>query len=833
MKVLILDGNSILNRAFYAIPYLTAPDGLHTGGIYGFLVTFLRTIRAENPEAMAVAFDLPAPTFRHKTFSDYKATRQKMPAELAEQLPVLKEILQAMRVTILEKEGYEADDIIGTVARMCEEAGADCRILTGDRDDLQLASEKTHILLTTTKGGKTETVEYGPAEVEEKYGVSPLSLIEVKGLMGDTSDNIPGVRGIGEKTALSLIQKYKTLEGVYDSLGDLKGAQLTKLTEGRDMAFLSRELGRICREVPLSETVADFATKEYDAETLGALFRRLDFKALLEELALPAEAGAETVETEAVPYAGELENEKTLYFCREEETYFVTAGDAVYALSEEEAMTLFARQDTEKIGHNLKDTMVRMLWRDKEFHGAAFDTEIAAYILDPAASRYAPDELCEKYLGKHPENRAACAALLPALQKALTEEMESRDQTKLYYELELPTVWALAKMEHQGILVEGEQLSALSESLSEGIAGLETAIYAGAGETFNIQSPKQLGVVLFETLGLPAAKKTKTGYSTDAATLEKLRGKHPIIEDILEYRQLAKLKSTYAEGLLPMIHEETGRIHSTFHQTVTATGRLSSSDPNLQNIPVKTELGREIRKVFTAREGYVLVDADYSQIELRVLAHMSGDSRMQSAFLENADIHTKTASEIFGVPEFMVTPEMRSRAKTINFGIIYGMGDFSLAGDLKTSRKEAKAYIDSYFYTYSGVRDFMENAKDFARENGYALTMLGRRRYIPEMQASNFNIRAFGERVAMNAPIQGSAADIIKLAMLRVDAALEKEFPLARLILQVHDELIVEAPEESAEEVAALMKREMEAAAEMAVPLLAEVGVGKSWYEAK
>lgn len=833
MKLLILDGNSILNRAFYAIPYLTAPDGLHTGGIYGFLVTLLRTIRAENPEALAVAFDLPAPTFRHKAYGEYKATRQKMPAELAEQLPVLKEILSAMRVPILEMEGYEADDIIGTVARLCEENQTDCRILTGDRDDLQLASDKTHILLTSTRGGKTETVEFGPKEVEEKYGVSPLALIEVKGLMGDSSDNIPGVRGIGEKTALSLIGKYGTLEGVYEHLSDQKGALLTKLTEGKELAFLSRELGRICREVPLDGDMTRFALQPYDNDALAALFRRLDFKALLEELSLSSAGGAEEVALSAVPYAGQLEKAGKIYFVEENEGVFATAGEEVYALSREDANALFARKDIEKSGHNLKSTMVQLLWQGISFENGAFDTEIAAYLLDPAASRYELSDLCETYLGKRPADGASAASLLPALEEALRAEMEKREQTELYFSLELPTVWALAKMEHQGIMADGDQLSALSQVLSQDLAGLETAIYAAAGETFNIQSPKQLGVILFEKLGLPAAKKTKTGYSTDAATLEKLRGKHPVIDDILEYRQLAKLKSTYAEGLLPMICEKTGRIHSTFHQTVTATGRLSSSDPNLQNIPVKTELGREIRKVFTAREGFVLVDADYSQIELRVLAHLSGDPRMQAAFLENGDIHTKTAAEIFGVAEFMVTPQMRSRAKTINFGIIYGMGDFSLAGDLKTTRKEAKAYIDSYFETYSHVRAFMEEAKTLARDTGFAKTMLGRRRYIPELTASNFNIRAFGERVAMNAPIQGSAADIIKLAMLKVDRALEKEIPAAHLVLQVHDELLVEAPEKQAEAVASLMKREMESAAALAVPLLVEVGMGKRWYDAK
>ncbi len=832
MKILIIDGNSILNRAFYAIPYLTAPDGLHTGGIYGFLVSFLKTIKAASPDGVAVAFDLPAPTFRHKTYAAYKATRHKMPEELAEQLPVLKEILSAMQVAILEKEGYEADDIIGTISRLCEEAGADCRILTGDRDDLQLASEKTHILLTTTRGGKTETVEYDGAAVEEKYGVAPSALIEVKGLMGDSSDNIPGVHGIGEKTALSLIQKYKTLEGVYENLGQLRGAQLAKLAEGRDMAFLSRELGRICREVPMEGSLSDLAVKPYHAEELGEIFHRLDFRALMEELALP-EKGTEAVEAAAKPYGGELEGEKTLYFCAAEDGFYVTAGEGVYFLSPEEALPLFADGEKKKIGHDLKKTMVQMLSQGRAFRGAAFDTEIGAYLLDPAKSRYEIEEICEEYLGKRPADLSAAASLLPEIAARLGEEMAAREQTALYFDLELPTIEALAKMEAAGILAEGDKLSALSETLTESIEGLQTAIYAAAGEVFNLQSPKQLGVILFEKLGLPSAKKTKTGYSTDAASLEKLRGKHPIIEDILEYRQLAKLKSTYAEGLLPMIDKRTGRIHSTFHQTVTTTGRLSSSDPNLQNIPVKTALGREIRKVFTAPDGFVLVDADYSQIELRVLAHMSGDARMQAAFNENADIHTKTAAEIFGVAEYMVTPEMRARAKTINFGIIYGMGDFTLATDLKTSRKEAKNYIDSYFHTYEGVRAFMEEAKEAARENGYGKTMLGRRRYIPEIRSSNFNVRAFGERVAMNAPIQGSAADIIKAAMLRVNRALAEEFPSSRLVLQVHDELVVEAREEDAEGVAALMKREMEKAAALAVPLLVEVGYGKSWYAAK
>ena len=830
MKLLILDGNSIINRAFYAIPHLTAPDGLHTGGIYGFLVTFLKTLKAENPTFCAVAFDLSAPTFRHKMFAEYKATRHKMPTELAEQMPVLKEILSMMQIPILEMEGYEADDIIGTVSRLCEEADVDCRILTGDRDDLQLASEKTHILLTTTKGGKTETVEYDEKAVSEKYGVCPGALIEVKGLMGDASDNIPGVRGIGEKTALSLIQKYGTLEGVYENLGEQKGALLTKLTEGRDMAYLSRKLGEIYKEVPIDGDLSALQRKEYDKEALSEIFKKLEFRALSAELELP-ESAEETVSATAVAFSPALREKEALYVLMDGETFYAADGEAVYKMTLDEAAEVLDGKPL--YGHSLKEIMTFLKKEGKTAGAAAFDTEIAAYILDPAGSRYAPSDLCEKYLKKKPKDSPSAAYLLPALSEALRAEMEKREQTPLYFDLELPSVRVLSEMEYEGILAEGEALSALSARLSEDISGLETAIYAAAGEVFNIQSPKQLGVILFEKLGLPAAKKTKTGYSTDAAVLEKLRGKHPIIEDILACRTLSKLKSTYAEGLLPMINPETGRIHTSFNQTVTATGRLSSSEPNLQNIPVKTELGREIRKVFTAKEGFTFVDADYSQIELRVLAHMSGDKNMQAAFLENADIHTKTAAQIFGVSEYMVTPEMRMRAKTVNFGIIYGMSDFALSQDLKISRKEAKNYIDSYFYTYGGVRDFMESMKDFARENGYVKTMLGRRRYIPEMTASNFNVRAFGERVAMNAPIQGSAADIIKIAMLRVSKALKKEVPEAHLLLQVHDELLVEVPEEDAEKAAALMKREMESAIEMAVPLLSEVGHGKSWYLAK
>ncbi|MDD6308037.1 MAG: DNA polymerase I [Clostridia bacterium] len=835
MKLLIIDGNSILNRAFYAIKNLTAPDGLHTGGIYGFLVTLFKTMDEEAPDMVTVAFDVKAPTFRHKAYALYKATRHGMPEELAEQLPVLKEVLAALRIPILELAGYEADDIIGTIAALCEKADVDCRILTGDRDDLQLVSDKTKVLLTTTAAGKTETVLYDTAAVQAKYGVSPRALIEVKGLMGDSSDNIPGVMGVGEKTALSLITKYETIEGVYAHIadGEIRGALLNKLQNGKDSAFLSRELGTICREVPLSVSLDDLKRRDPDAASAAALFARLRFQSLAKHLEMPAEVADEAVEAVAEPYKGQLANAETIYLCQEGDILYAAKGEAVYQMDWEAAKPLLANEACKKVCHGMKNLLVLAAEKGCKANGFVFDTALAAYLLDPARQAYGLPALCETYLSKRPADMAAAATLIPDLEVSLSEELEKREQTALYREVELPLAALLAEMQIEGVLVEKEQLASLSAFLEEKLQKTEAEIYALAGCTFNIQSPKQLGSVLFETLQLPVIKKTKSGYSTDVSVLEKLAPKHPIVAHVLEYRQLAKLKSTYADGLTAVIHPETGRIHSTFHQTVTTTGRISSADPNLQNIPVRSEMGREIRKVFVAREGYSLVDADYSQIELRVLAHMAKDARMQEAFLHGEDIHTHTASEIFGVPECMVTPEMRSRAKTINFGIVYGMGDFTLAGSLGVSRKEAHAYIESYMETYSGVRAFMQKSIETARENGYVKTILNRRRYIPEITSTNYNVRAFGERVAMNAPIQGSAADIIKLAMLRVAAALKEKAPRSRLILQVHDELIVEAHAEELSTVQILMRREMENAYALSVPMTVDIGTGESWYAAK
>ncbi len=833
MKLLIIDGNSILNRAFYAIKNLTAPDGLHTGGIYGFLTTLFKALDTEEPDMLTVAFDVKAPTFRHKAYDGYKKTRHGMPDELAEQLPVLKDVLGAMNISVLEKPGYEADDIIGTVAAMCEKEGVDCRILTGDRDDLQLISEKTNVLLTTTSGGKTETCLYDIAAVREKYGVSPQSLIEVKGLMGDSSDNIPGVAGVGEKTALSLITKYGTIEEVYAHIDEIRGALSEKLRRGQETAFLSRMLGTICREVPMECTLSDFMRKAPDTEKVSALFSRLRFQSLAEKIGITGESAFETVEKEAIPYKGELDNAAEIYLLLSEGTFYFTADEVVYQAEASEIMPLLKNPNVKKICHDIKNIAV-CLWRQGiSFAGGIFDTALAAYLLDPAMRAYDIKTLSETYLSKSAQGCAGEVSLLRPLREALSAEMEKRGQTALYSDLELPLAFVLADMEQTGVFAAGEKLSALSAKLQDEMNVLEKNIYELSGETFNIQSPKQLGVILFEKLGLPAAKKTKSGYSTDVAVLEKLIGKHEIIENILQYRHVSKLKSTYADGLGTFINEKTGRIHSTFHQTVTATGRISSADPNLQNIPVRTALGREIRKVFVAKEDYLLVDADYSQIELRVLAHMAGDKRMQEAFRHGEDIHTHTAAEIFGVPEFMVTPDMRSRAKTINFGIVYGMSDFSLAGNLKISRKEASSYIESYMKTYSGVAAFMEKAIQEAKKDGFVKTILNRRRYVPELRASNFNTRAFGERVAMNAPIQGSAADIIKLAMLRVADALEKGAPRSKLILQVHDELIVEAHPDEVEAVQLIMKREMENAYALSVPLTVDIGCGKSWYDAK
>lgn len=830
-KLLIIDGNSIINRAFYAIKQLTTKEGLNTNGIYGFLNIFLKTMEEEVPDFCVVAFDVRAKTFRHKEYSEYKAQRKGMPDELAEQMPVLKELLDAMNIAHIEMEGYEADDLIGTVAALCEKENVLCRILTGDRDDLQLITKNTNVLLTTSAMGRTETVLYDEALVMEKYGVTPKMLIDVKGLMGDSSDNIPGVAGIGEKTALTLIKKYKTIDGVYENLSKITGALYNKLRTGHDSAVLSRRLGTIKCDVPIKETLGDFVIKPY-TEDLAPLLLKLEFKSFLSRLELKSTTKEIKTEIkEGKPDKNKIGKE--LYFALEDENVIYLQGDDVISSPAAELKDIFENKNIYKIANNAKECIIALSKTGITLQALSFDTAICAYILDPARSDFSVKSLSEDYLDAVPEN-GGIVSVLPALRHALSEKLSEFSQDGLYYEIELPLIDVLAKMQIAGFKADKDMLRDFSEKLKGSVAELEKTIYEQAGEEFNINSPKQLGVILFEKLELPFAKKTKTGYSTNADILEKLKPKHPIINNILEYRHLSKLKSTYADGLLAVIDSKTGKIHSNFNQTVTTTGRISSTDPNLQNIPVRTELGREFRRVFVAQnDDYVLLDADYSQIELRVLAAVADDTAMQEAFRSGVDIHTKTASEVFGVAEFMVTDEMRRRAKAVNFGIVYGIGSFSLAQDISVSVKEAKAYIEKYLDYFSGVKEYMQKIVEFAKENGYVSTLSGRRRYIPELSSSNHMVRAFGERVALNAPIQGTAADIIKLAMIKVSNALQTRAPKSHLLLQVHDELIVEAHKAEADIAEEILRTEMEHAFPLSVPLEAEIGRGRSWYDAK
>lgn len=837
-KLLIVDGNSIINRAFYAIN-LSTKDGFSTGGIYGFLNILTKKIEEEAPDYTVVTFDVKAPTFRHEEYSLYKAQRKGMPPELAQQMPVAKEVLQAMNIGVIEFAGFEADDVIGTVSAICEKEGVLCQILTGDKDSLQLASESTHIHLIVSAMGKTETKVYTPAEVMERYSLTPAQFIDLKGLMGDPSDNIPGVAGIGEKTATNLLLKYGSIEGVYEHIddGEIKGAQLTKLKNGEDMAHLSKRLATIVRDVPIDFEFENFAVKPYNTNELIALLERLDFKSMIKKMNLTEEQIAiESVvrdkKSGTNEVADKLKNSSRIYYTIEEDGVNLFFEDELYVFKDMLMLAdIFENENIQKYGHNVKEDILKLDKAGIKFNGIGFDSAIAAYILNPARSEYTLSETVHEYMGAAAESSAAS---LPKLCDRLCSEMEENGQHRLYFDIELPLVPIMASMQTEGFKVDKQMLEDLSAKLTENIDKLESKIYYAAEKIFNINSTKQLGEVLFEHLGLPPVKKTKRGYSTDVDVLKKLRTKHPVIDFILDYRQLTKLKSTYTDGLMAVINEKTGKIHSSFNQTVTTTGRISSTEPNLQNIPVKMELGREIRKVFVASDDdHILVDADYSQIELRVLAHISGDTKMTEAFIHDRDIHTQTAAEVFGVAEFMVTPEMRSSAKAVNFGIVYGIGEFSLAEDIGTTRKEAKAYIDSYLETYSAVNEFMQNTVAFARENGYVKTLLNRRRYIPEISASNFNLRSFGERVAMNAPIQGSAADIIKIAMVNVTRELKKRAPRSKLILQVHDELIVEAHKDELELVKEILITEMEKAYPMSVPLKADLGVGKNWYEAK
>lgn len=866
-KLLILDANSLINRAFYGVRFLSSRDGTPTNAIFGFMMTLMKLIDENKPDYICAAFDLKAPTFRHKMYKEYKAQRKPMPEGLVAQMPIAKDILRTMKINILEKEGYEADDIIGTVSAICEANEIECLIATGDKDDLQLASKTTKVLLTVTKSGMTDTDCYDDAAVFERYGVTPCEFIDVKALMGDSSDNIPGVHGIGEKTAMALIAKSKSIENLYADLESwgITPANLKKLQEGKNSAFLSKTLATIDRCVPMEFDFEENKILNYAENTeLYDVLKKLDLNKVI------ARIGVEKAETkEAVDFLSGTVCE-TIYdadkmekLCEkirakgEMACIFEIADGRILSCSaavdkfaayiemndktREKFYEILSDGDIKKYSVNIKDALALA-----EINGVEYDIAIAAYLLNPARNNFSVNELAYEYLGFEfaesrqvslfdddgAENAKKALAIMPIV-NITKEKLKKNNQEELYYDVELPLCEVLADMQKQGILIDKDMLSKFSKELSGRIDELTNEIYELSGEEFNINSTKQLGVILFEKLGLKAVKKTKTGYSTNAEVLEKLRGKHPIVELVLEYRQLAKLKSTYCDGLLAVINEETGRIHSVFNQTVTVTGRISSTEPNMQNIPTRTELGSHIRKMFVAKEGCVLLDADYSQIELRVLAHIANDSVMINAFKNNEDIHRVTASQVLGIPPEEVTKEQRSSAKAVNFGIVYGIGEYSLSQDLKIPVKQAKEYIENYLEKYSGVKKYMEDIKESARKNGYVKTMMNRIRFVPEISSSNFNTRAFGERVALNTPVQGSAADIIKLAMVRIYKKLKEGGFKSKLILQVHDELIIEAEVSEKEAVSKILKKEMENAASLLVPLLVDMSEGENWYDAK
>ncbi len=847
MKLMILDGNSIVNRAFYGVRMLNAPDGTPSNAVYGFTAILQRLLEEQKPEAVCVAFDLKAPTFRHLEYDAYKAQRKPMPEELAVQIPILKELLDAMGIRRYELEGYEADDILGTAAAVCQREGWDCAIVTGDKDSLQLISAGTTVCNVKTRMGQTETINYTPALFREEYGFEPERMVDLKALMGDSSDNIPGVPGVGEKTAMDLIRRYGTIDNIYaglDSL-DIKAGVRKKLREGEESARKSYWLATIARDIPIHFVPEENLWNRDYQPSLYPLMKRLGFNKFIEKWGLepdsaPAGGAPAGMERIDAPDAGLLrraiekaervavlpvEGLDSLEICDGERVY--TA--AWNSLGEEynPLLRLLFGPKTKKIGQNVKDLIGLLLKEGLPAEGFIFDTALAGYLLDATGSDYSPQRLSARWLGGEQSGAEALYHLCGVLDGKLKE----LKMDELYYSIELPLCRVLADMEQAGFFVDRKALYEFGESLNGDIARLQEAIWGHAGHEFNINSPKQLGEVLFDQLMLPSGKKTKTGWSTNADVLEKLRGKHPIIEQVLEFRMLAKLKSTYADGLLKVISPD-GRIHTSFQMTVTATGRLSSTEPNLQNIPVRRALGAQIRKMFVAAPGMTLVDADYSQIELRLLAHISGDETMREAFLSGEDFHSVTASKVFNVPLSEVTPTLRSRAKAVNFGIVYGISAFSLAQDIGVWPSEAKTYMEAYMEKYHGVRDYMKNIAAQAREDGYVSTLFGRRRELPELKSSNFNMRSFGERVALNMPIQGTAADIIKLAMVNVQKRLSAEGMKSRLILQVHDELIVECPEGEADKAAEILRQEMENAVSLAVPLTVDVHAGHSWAEA-
>ena len=847
MRLLVVDGNSIVNRAFYGIRPLTTKDGQFTNAIYGFLTMLSKIKNDENPDAVAIAFDLKSPTFRHKAYSGYKATRKGMPTELASQMAPLKELLGLLGYKIVTCEGYEADDILGTFATACENSGDECVVATGDRDSLQLVSEKTSVHLCTNK----QDILYTPEKIMEEYGVTPLELIEIKAIQGDTSDNIPGVAGIGPKGAGDLIKKYHTVEYIYEHIDELeiKDGVRNKLIASKENALLSRMLGEICRTAPIETKAELYKVEMADAQECARYMAKLELFSLIEKFGLnevpkTEEKIAELKNLEVCDFNIPLENIKKAYINfefsdKELNSFAILYDEKVYVSTDERLFEdILTNENIEKYTNNCKALFAYADRKGFEIKSLVFDVELSAYLLEPSSKDYSDENLCSAneielpYTENEEYKKYRALAVYDVLCEKLLSEIKANEQQNLLSEVEIPLANVLARMENIGFAVDKEGIEAYGKILSEQLKALEDSIYESAGSTFNINSPKQLGKVLFEDLKLPCKKKTKSGYSTNAEVLEGLRYEHPVVEMVLSYRTLAKLNSTYCEGLLKVIADD-GRIHSNFNQTETRTGRISSTEPNLQNIPVRTELGREMRKFFSAKEGCVLVDADYSQIELRVLAHIAQDKNMIEAFKNNDDIHSITASQVFNLPLDMVTPIMRSRAKAVNFGIVYGIGAFSLAKDIGVSNKEASQYIKNYLAHYSGVDEYMKNIAEKAKLDGYVETMFGRRRYLPELTSGKHMLRAFGERVARNMPIQGTAADIIKIAMIKVEERIKKENLKARLILQVHDELIVEAPIEESQTVAQLLQEEMENAVELLVPLTADSAIGKTWYDAK
>ena len=854
MKLMVLDGNSIINRAFYGIRLLSTKDGLYTNAVYGFISILQKLINEENPEAVCVAFDLKAPTFRHEQFDAYKANRKGMPDELAAQMPLVKEVLDAMNVPRFELSGFEADDLIATVAKRCCETDWDCVIVTGDKDSLQLVNDKTTVKLVSTRMGQTETKSVTPAVFLEDYGFEPPKIVDLKALMGDSSDNYPGVAGIGEKTALDLIRRFGTVREIYENLEtlDIKDSVRNKLRSGEAEAELSYKLAVLQADAPLDFSPENCVRKAANSEALFTVFKKLEFNKFIEKYGLSPASDPEKVSKVSVvaPQIEDISDSEALKAlldrCKSAEFVSFICRDGLNTLEicdggrigivvwgacgegYNDFLRGFFSADVKKVSHNIKDTMRQLLDEGLSLEGFVFDTALAAYLLSPTDSKYEISSLSSQYLGAELPDAAVVYSLYEVLKDKLTE----LSMDKLYYDIELPLCEVLADMEHEGFLVDRRALSDFGESLSSEIDKVQAKIFELTGAEFNVNSPKQLGEVLFERLMLPSPKKTQTGFSTNIEVLEKLIDKHPVIREVITYRELTKLKSTYADGLLKVIAPD-GRIHTNFQMTVTATGRLSSTEPNLQNIPIRRTLGGEIRRMFIAPHGKVLVDADYSQIELRILAHISEDDTMISAFKNGEDIHRFTASQVFNVAFDDVTPLQRSRAKAVNFGIVYGISAFSLAQDISVSAGEAKRYIESYLEKYHGVRNYMKNVVEEAKRDGYVTTLYGRRRYLPELKSTNFNIRSFGERVALNTPIQGTAADIIKLAMIKVYNRLKKEGLKAKLLLQVHDELIIETPEEEVEAVKRLVDEEMEGVISLSVSLPAEAHSGKSWLDAK